>query len=238
MENLTNQALLMQILDLFAQRFERNAILGGGMVLRLLGSSRYTNDLDYIFVPFKSKNEVIKDILKVLSEISDAEIEHSLNSKCLRITIKQKSAVAMVEVKVEKSIATEFISTAELAEKYNYPPRIIKVVGYNIALANKMAAWNERRIIRDVYDIWFFLRMGVKPDVEVLKKRLKRCRYSRLVNQEDYFKGKSVDDFFEFMRTKVNILSDETIANSLKETLNEQELAGLGMRIRAELARL
>ena len=47
------QQLLAQVLDLFAQKFNKKAILRGGMVLRVLGSPRLTNDLDYVFVPYK-----------------------------------------------------------------------------------------------------------------------------------------------------------------------------------------
>ena len=53
------QALLAKIMDLFARKFDKNAILRGGMVLRILGSQRLTNDLDYIFVPYKSKKDII-----------------------------------------------------------------------------------------------------------------------------------------------------------------------------------
>lgn len=238
MANLENQTLLFHILDLFAQRFEKNAVLRGGMVLRLLGCERHTNDLDYVFVPFKSKNDVVQDILKVLSEIPEIEMNHSLNSKCLRIKVKQREAEAMVEVKVDREVSTEILSTRSMAEQFNYPPRLIRVVSYPVALANKMAAWNERRIIRDIYDTWFFLRMGVKPDRETLEKRLKKCSYSRLIREEDYFIGTSVEEFFEFMRGKVNILNPEEIENSLSDSLSRLELAGLNMLFRAEMARL
>lgn len=39
--------------------FKNHAILKGGMVLKLLGSTRKTLDLDYTFVPFKSKKEIV-----------------------------------------------------------------------------------------------------------------------------------------------------------------------------------
>ena len=39
------QKLLDRIIDIFAQKFDKNAILCGGMVLRILGSRRLTNDL-------------------------------------------------------------------------------------------------------------------------------------------------------------------------------------------------
>ncbi len=50
------QQLLARVLDLFAQKFDRKAVLRGGMVLRVLGSPRLTNDLDYVFVPYKFAN--------------------------------------------------------------------------------------------------------------------------------------------------------------------------------------
>ncbi len=46
------QELLARVLDLITQKFDKKAILRGGMVLRILGSPRYTNDLDYLFVPY------------------------------------------------------------------------------------------------------------------------------------------------------------------------------------------
>ena len=52
------ESLLSAIITLFADEFGSGAILRGGMVLRLLDSPRLTNDLDYLFVPFKSKNEI------------------------------------------------------------------------------------------------------------------------------------------------------------------------------------
>ena len=52
------QALIARVLDLLAQRFGKRAVLRGGMVLRILGSPRFTNDLDYLFVPYKSKKDI------------------------------------------------------------------------------------------------------------------------------------------------------------------------------------
>jgi hypothetical protein len=52
------QALIARVLDLFARRFDKRAVLRGGMVLRILGSPRFTNDLDYIFVPHLPPEEI------------------------------------------------------------------------------------------------------------------------------------------------------------------------------------
>ena len=77
------EALLARVMDLFARKFGRNAVLRGGMGLRILGCERLTNDLDYVFTPFKSKNDIVEDVISALKEIEGAKIEYSLNSKWL-----------------------------------------------------------------------------------------------------------------------------------------------------------
>ncbi|MCX6983979.1 MAG: hypothetical protein NT118_04390 [Lentisphaerae bacterium] len=43
------EALLVRVMDLFARKFDRKAVLRGGMGLRILGCERLTNDLDYVY---------------------------------------------------------------------------------------------------------------------------------------------------------------------------------------------
>lgn len=230
------QALLARILDHFAERFDKQAILRGGMVLRLLGCSRMTNDLDYVFVPFKSKKDIAGDIVAALRDIPGSQVTHSLNSKCLRAVVTVDGVSVQVEVKVAMAEQTAVLSTREMAELYGLPTRLIPVVDYSVALANKMAAWNERRLVRDLYDVWFYMRMGIKPDTYVLAERLRRPVYSRLVPKADRFPGESILEFLDFLRLKSTSLTDGDIAESLADYLPPEELAGLAMLIKAELA--
>ena len=64
--NRNEEKLLAIIVEKFSQRFGKKAVLCGGMALRIMGSARYTNDLDYLFVPFKSKNEIVSILLECL----------------------------------------------------------------------------------------------------------------------------------------------------------------------------
>lgn len=86
--NTEEEKLLAIALDKIAESFDRKAILRGGMVLRLLGSSRFTNDLDYAFSPYSSKKEIVSKLLYCLEQIDGASLEHSINSQCLRIFLK------------------------------------------------------------------------------------------------------------------------------------------------------
>ncbi len=232
------QALLAQIIDLFAQRFDRNAVLCGGMVLRILGSPRLTNDLDYAFIPFKSKKDIVDDIVNCLKQIPGSEIRHSMNSKCLRVIITVDETSVQVEAKTALKIATSTTTTRLLSPLFNLPPRTIKVLDFPVAMANKMAAWNERRLLRDIYDIWFFCRMNIRPDEDTLKKRLFKPAYSRSVKKSAHFKGSSTDDFFDFIRNQCASLTDSDIEKELSDYLPVAEITGLSDMFRAAFATL
>jgi predicted nucleotidyltransferase component of viral defense system len=239
MENmLKEEALLVRVMDLFARKFDRKAVLRGGMGLRILGCGLLTNDLDYVFVPFKSKKDIVADVISALKEIEGAQIDYSFNSKCLRAALKVDDVSIQIEAEVAMEAPVQIISNKELARKFNLQPRLIPVVEYSVALANKMAAWNERRLIRDVYDIWFYLTMGVKPDIKTLKKRLKKPSYSKLVRKTDHFKGGGVEEFYDLLRMKIRDITDKGIEDSLGDYLKKEDIAGLSMKFRAELANL
>jgi predicted nucleotidyltransferase component of viral defense system len=232
------QKLLARVLDLFAQKFDRKAVLRGGMVLRILGSPRLTNDLDYVFVPYKSKNDIVDEILTCLRSIDGAELDYSLNSKCLRVLLTVDQTSIQIEAKVAMDVETTTTSTRLFSLQFDLPPRVIHVVDTNVALANKMAAWNERRLIRDIYDIWFLLQMNASPDIATLEKRLLKPAYSRLVKEQGYFPGKTCSEFYDFIREQVAELSDEQIAGELADYLPPQETAGLALLFRAALVKL
>ena len=103
---------------------------------------------------------------------------------------------------------------------------------------SELAAWNERRLVRDLYDVWFFLQMGVKPDEDTLRDRLGKPVYSRLVKPEERFTGASLDDFYDFVRERVSQLTDADIAYELSDYLPADELLGLAMQFRSAFVRL
>jgi hypothetical protein len=55
---------------------------------------------------------------------------------------------------------------------------------FSVALSHKLAAWNERRLLRDLYDAYFLYKMvGVLPDKKILMRRLAKVdsRLPRLI---------------------------------------------------------
>ncbi len=233
-----NDRLLIEIIDRFADRFGKAAVLRGGMVLRVLGCERFTNDVDYVFVPFRSKKEVVEEVLETLGAMPGVRLEHSLNSKCLRVRVDREGTRVQVEIKTSLGLPIQVISNRQLVRPLGLQPRLLPVVDFSVALSDKMAAWNERRLMRDVYDIAFFLRMGIRPDSPQLLARLKKPAYSRLVKIGDRFPGKTVPEFYRFLLDWVNQCDDADVAESLGPLLPADELQGLALRLRADIARL
>lgn len=94
---MTRESFFLWVMHRFAERFDRHAILKGGMALFLVGCPRSTNDLDYIFVPFQSKKEISGDIEKVLKEIPGASLSVTANSKALFFIVECRGVMVQIE---------------------------------------------------------------------------------------------------------------------------------------------
>ena len=228
------EELLSLIINLFADEFGKQAILRGGMVLRLLDSPRFTNDLDYVFVPFKSKNDIAKSVVAALRTLEGVTVSHSLNSKCLRCIVTRGEVVVQVEAKVDHSCKVAILSTAALSKAHNQTPRVINVMAYDVAFANKLAAWYERRLVRDLFDIYLFLSMGVLPDENVLAERLQKPIFSRRVKK--FEKNIDVVSFLRFLKEEVSKLSAQDIKDEMSAIFPKDELPGLELKIKKAIS--
>lgn len=70
-------------------------------------------------MPFKSKNDIVEDVISALKEIEGAGIEYSLNSKRLRVLLKVDDVSIQIEVKVAKEVPVQIVSNKELAKRFN-----------------------------------------------------------------------------------------------------------------------
>ena len=68
--------------------------------------------------------------------------------------------------------------------------------------------------------------------------RLAKPVYSRLVPPAGRFPGGDMTAFFRFLSERVQALDDKAVAESLQDFLPPDELPGLSMRFRAEMAKL
>ncbi len=228
----TIDSLMIFLINTFSERFPQSAILKGGMCLRLLDCPRLTNDIDYVFIPFHSKKEILKNVLSVLNGIEGLTYEYTLNSKCLRIHIRYGGLATQIEASVATDYPSTSVSTVALARQCGLLGRVVQVARYDVAMANKLAAWNERLLVRDLYDLYFlFARVKAMPEMNVLSHRLKSVA-STPRNKNP--KQMTLDQLITKLREQLTTLSVNDL-QELADYLPTNELPGLETKIRVHL---
>ncbi len=229
--------LFLWIMHRFAEVFTDHAILKGGMALRLIDPPRSTTDIDYMFVPYVSKKDVREQIESVLLEIEDAELEVSLHSKIFRAEIRVDDASVQLEANVAMECSGIPMSTGGFARQLGQPARIVRIMSPDWALAHRLAAWNERRLLRDLYDCYFFVaRLGEMPAEDVLDSRLADVASSlpALARRRTMTRVELAAE----LRAEAADLSQGRLVAELGGVLPSEELAGLAPRMKAATAKI
>jgi len=228
----TVDGLFLWVLHRFAEVFEEHAVVKGGIALRLLDCPRSTTDIDYVFVPYESKNDVVRRIEEVLREIDGGRVQIDVDSKMVRARLKVDDAAIQIEANVDLDCPSMALPTAAFATLQGQPSRLVRAIALERALANKLGAWNERRLLRDLYDVYYLgARLGARVELEALRKRLARVE-SRLPALRSR-RSMSMAELCDELRTALGTIDDTSIQEELAPILPEDELAGLVPRLRA-----
>jgi len=226
----STEALLAWIVDFFADNFGNSAILKGGMSLRLMHSPRYTNDVDYIFIPFESKKDAKSLVEGAFSRIDGLRFESSMNSKALRILVDYGGQQAQIEINTEKECPSIPMSSSLLTTPYGHPARIVRIMEPGVSFAHKIAAWNERELMRDLYDVYQYESLfKAVPRMDVLLMRLKKARSYRNVAA-----AKNLEELVDKMKICAENLTEDSFGE-LVPLLKAEELAGLSFRMRPSI---
>jgi len=210
----TTETLNLWVLHRFTEVFGDHAIVKGGIAFQLFDCPRFTNDIDYVFVPYKSKDEIVDRLRAELESIEGSRVSVDVHSKMIRARLRVDDAAIQIEANVEQVCPSTAVSTAALAHAHGQPSRLIRVVALEHALANKLAAWNERRIIRDLYDIYYIAsRLGARYDESALRQRLSRVD-SRIPALKKR-KSMSVIELADELSTEVEKLNESAVQNEL-----------------------
>ena len=229
------ESLMLFLINLFGEKFPQSAILKGGMALRMLDCPRYTNDIDYTFIPYDSKADVVGNICAILDDIEGLKYFYRMNSKCIRIKINYGEIFTQVEINVAKVCPSVAVSTESLASNIGQLSSIIRVMDYKVAMAHKLAAWNERGLVRDLYDLQFYYAyLKVLPDIDTLKGRLKNIQSNKRRKNAGKMK---IEQLIDRLRLRLEGLSSEDI-NELADYLPADSLPGLEIKLRANLLKL
>jgi len=222
---------MVTLMNHFAERFPTQAIIRGGMELRLVDCPRFTNDLDYTFIPYSSKKQIQPLIQRAIEELPGFSVTSSMNSKCLRCIVSYRGQKCQIEIHVARECPSVELSTASIARPAGLQGRIIRAMKFEVALSHKLAAWNERALMRDLYDCYFMTeRLGVLPDREVLIKRLSSVDLLGPHSQKK--KTMTVGEFCKKNSGCAATLTQENIESELRDFLTVDELAGLVFKFR------
>lgn len=236
----SDEALRVWIINHLSRKLAGHAVLRGGMILRILDCPRHTNGIDYVFVPFRSKKEVIPLMEKAFKNLEGLEFScrfHSTNAQYLvKLSNRHGSFQTQVEIGVAPSCEQEPISTGNFAMQYHQQPEIVSVMRLDVVIAHKLAAWNERNLMRDLYDVYFLhVQLHAKPDGEALAGRLREINYAKKTGGKGRPRQMTPGQFAEKLRQEAQRLQQQDLEEELRDFLPFSHLAGLDKKIRIAL---
>jgi len=232
---LTRENLFLWLMHRITEEYRDKAILKGGMELRLLDCPRMTNDLDYVFVPFRSKKEIASGLGKILKDLQTARITTNVHSTSLRIGIRIGEIAVQIEANVALTCLSQVLTTQALARQTDIKPIPIRAMRLDVALSHKLAAWNERRLSRDLYDIYFLSRVqGQVPEWATLRGRLRKAR-PQAKRKSRKNPATSIPELASELEAEADALTEARLDQELGDILSPDELAGLHLRIKTAL---
>jgi predicted nucleotidyltransferase component of viral defense system len=237
MDDKLDKALLMVIQAISAQ-FGPTAVLKGGMALRLQGIPRSTIDADFTFKPFKGKTPFTSDLITLMNKICDKKVTHSSDSKKLQIVGIVQGTEVLIEASAHaQDFDPEPLDTTSLSNQHDLSPSIISIMPNSMGFSNKLGAWYDRRLSRDLYDIYIYYEiLRSKPDLEILLQRIHKPNFTKLIKNKPSLV--SIDAFLNFVAKECSEKGNLKIENELEGVIEERERRGIGTKIITTIRRM
>ena len=193
-ENAEKDYFLELILYSIYSQFSDIFILKGGTALyKFYNLNRFSEDLD--FVLNRKKVDLTKILRKVLKSVSLVGIEGRIknvekykNEINVKLNFKgplyngRKESLAFIALNISQREKPMQIKKELLIPSYKEIPSFeVFVMGMQEILSEKVRAILTRNKARDIYDCWFLLKRGVKPETGLINKKLKiyKLNFSR-----------------------------------------------------------
>ncbi len=232
------EELLVRIMHALGEKFRKDLVLKGGMLLRLLNCPRSTQDVNYIWLSTESRKVLARQVEQVFSGMPEIVLDAiALNSRGVFIDVASRDNPQIrgkIEITSQESLnlPSEGISTSALAGAFSLTGRIISTIALPEAFAHKIAASIERDVARDLYDLSQFEPL-CSFDVPTLRDRLGRLEINRTKPRAISFQ-----DAAKKLRDKIETVSEESLERELAPLLPEHQRKGLSLLIRAALSRI
>jgi len=185
---------------------------GGTAIHLLLKSSRFSEDLDFTAkLTIAELKDCLEDVLKKVNlVIPDTTLKKvDIGNKSLSgiLSYQTEEMKFPLNVQIEFSIREKLFTGEEKVLETDFPisPQpIIRHLGWQEVLAEKIRAFMIRAKGRDVYDIWYLLSKGIDIDWKMVNRKL-----------EFYKKTVSFQDVYE----EVGKFDDKKIKDDLQKFL-------------------
>lgn len=234
---MATEKLLVEILNHLAERLKDRLVLKGGMLLRLLDSPRYTQDLDFVFLSKESRKILVKEITLALEDIPSLQVtRQDLNSRGIFLDVlnRESRTRATLEMSVIPSLhlPPEPVSTAKISGLYSLSGRVVRVMALPEAFSNKIAACLERAVGRDLYDLSLFEPMTAF-DGETLGDRLSRLEIDRAKP-----KKVTLTEAAALLQKRLDDFSEKRLGAEVFPLVPPEHHSGLMLVIRASVSRV
>ncbi len=235
MKNL--EPLLAKLMNFLAEKYKNQLVLKGGMLLRLLDSTRATQDLDYAWIRTKKKNifaEELKLSLESLIGIQVTRVDVNSRGIFLELLEQNSNLRAKLEISVVKALhcSPKPMTTAPLSAPYSLKPHVVATMDLSEAFSNKIAAALERHLARDLYDLMILGRLTSFDEVTL------RDRLSRLEIRRAKPKPVTPQEAAVVLQKRIDSLTQETLKVELTAHLSGESLEGMAMIIKSAVAKI
>lgn len=228
---------LLEVIHHISSAFGPEAVLKGGMSLRMYGITRSTIDIDFCFQPHNRKRGFMEHLVRVTEEFFDASPVVTADSKKIQVLGKRNGVDIIIEASAHSGFEPETIATTAVARGVNLPPQLISVMPKSIAFAHKLGAWLDRRLARDLYDIHvYYAYLKATPDPEILDRRILKPAYVKSVRNRPVLTSK--EEFLHFLVHEAERMDDQQLEEDLRGIVDERERLGIGMQILITLRKM
>lgn len=169
---------------LYANSKKELVFKGGTALYKLYGLNRFSEDLDFTLM--KHRQAVTKIFHKVMGQLSliglsgkVKEIREYRQQINIHLECKgplyngSKESLIFIPVNISLREKVQYATYKMLFSDYREIPSFeIYVMGEKEIVAEKVRAILSRDKARDVYDLWFLLKKGVKLDKVLVEKKL------------------------------------------------------------------
>jgi predicted nucleotidyltransferase component of viral defense system len=157
---------------LHSGKFLNNLVFVGGTMLRLcFDLNRFSIDLDFWIIREIDPKQLFKNLRFYLAKFYTLT-DSALKFHTLLFELKKKDYPRSLKIEIRKGLKRIRTELALAYSKYSNTQVLVRVISLQDIMEAKINAFLERKEIRDVFDIEFLYKRGVRLNVE--KPKLQR----------------------------------------------------------------